>query len=852
MNNAFRVPSRPQGGGMPEYRQQTTGPQAGANISARLEDRGQAALNQSVQAGLAQAGRNADMQAREWEHFNRGLQGFLRSGLSLYNDYRDKTSRALVSEAMMTAREQMEAWRTEYDKAHMGGDGLQAAQDYQKEWERLYGQHMQALREKGVSGPYEHMANMQFRESGLHYNAAGQRFQEQQDRAWNDSVLKGMEAQLVREAQNNPDDVAYQGLLLGQYMQQWQRLHPGLDGSAVQQGMAEKMTLARFGTVLEAGDVAGAQRLLAQFGSTLSAEQRTRLRNTIDSTILRQVDSLARAGDFEGARRVAAQGNAYGGVGSIAMRYESGGNVAAISPDTSGSKSYGKYQFNTLGKGTAHTFMQYVVKAHPELYAALGGGKLAVGSAEFDAAWKRASATMREEMGKAQDEHMAAAYLKPVREKLSGLGLPGAIEKSAAFQEMALSTAIQHGPGGAARILREAWGAVDRKADPQSQLRQFIETTYAYRGRPGEFRTAEAEKPGTLQAMRGRFAREMRDVLSMAGGSQADGKPPVYALSTPQATAELEAKMTGIAKMEHAQNVERMSAAVWEQTTGLSVERRRAAAVDMVGTMSDDPKTQGEVMALFDRNLKFQEIQEKAADGRAVNAFIEQAQKQQWTPSQILAELEKNAEMSDAAKAAAREHFFGKPKAGPQDDARSRAALATLYRAIDENPDLSDARIEAFAFESRLTTEQTKAALKYKADGGNIGGLSLSKVEGIYKRATGKKEMPEGLFEQVVAQIEPGKKPTERDLMQIVANTVMSGESIGSGWRGLWDKDESYGDALKAGRGDTWLPDIKDADERDALKNALPGNARVNDFNLRLLKKRNMGIKDTRPWSEEQ
>jgi hypothetical protein len=115
MNNAFRVPLRAQGG-MPEYRSQSISPQAGANVSARHDDRAAGIM-------LAQANRNAQADAQGWEQFDRGLQGFLKAGVGLYNDYRDRTSRALVDEALLRAREEMEAWRTDYDKTHQGAGG---------------------------------------------------------------------------------------------------------------------------------------------------------------------------------------------------------------------------------------------------------------------------------------------------------------------------------------------------------------------------------------------------------------------------------------------------------------------------------------------------------------------------------------------------------------------------------------------------------------------------------------------------------------------------------------------------------------------------------------------------------
>ena len=472
MNNAFRVPLRASGG-MPEYHSQTIGPEAGTNVSARLDDSAGRIIG-------AQATRNAQVDAESWEKFNRGLQTFLQSGNRLYNEYRDKTSRAYVDEALLRAREEMEAWRTDYDQTHKGQNGLQAAADYQKEWNRISEAHLNGLREKGVSGPYEQLANLHLRENGIYYGNQGVAFQQQQDKAFGDNQLKVMEAQLMAEVRRDPDNGTYQGLLLSQFEGMLKRQNPGLDVTPAVQGMQAKMEMERFNVKLAAKDTNGAQQIVNRNQS-------------------------------------------YSGVGSLAVEHESGGDPGNVSPDTSGSYSYGLFQFNSKRGGTAHSFMPFLKQNHPKLYAALGNGYLKVGSKEFNQVFRDvAHGEMKDEMIKAQQEHAYASYVAPVESKLDGTEFQKEFGNNRGYKEVILSTAIQHGPSGANRILREAWGMVDKNADKQTQLSQLIQSTYQLRGRPGEFKTALAEKKDDasrerfMAGLRGRYAKEAAQAQALA------------------------------------------------------------------------------------------------------------------------------------------------------------------------------------------------------------------------------------------------------------------------------------------------------------------------------------------------
>ena len=158
-----------------------------------------------------------------------------------------------------------------------------------------------------------------------------------------------------------------------------------------------------------------------------------------------------------------------------------------------------------------------------------------------------------------------------------------------------------------------------------------------------------------------------------------------------------------------------------------------------------------------------------------------------------------------------------------------------LLRQIDTGVVSEDSAIDSYAFDKSLTDKQVKQAKEYLQKGGNKAGVNISRVEGIFKRMGKGKKMPPDLFELVLQNIEPGKPVTDERLQQTLANLYMEGESIGSGW--WWDKDETYADALKKGRGDSWLPDVTEA-ERTAITAILrQAGVKVTEERIRKYKK---------------
>lgn len=525
--------------------------------------------------------------------------------------------------------------------------------------------------------------------------------------------------------------------------------------------------------------------------------------------------------DVGGAQR--ALDMASGGVGSLAMAHESGGDPGAISHDTSGSKSYGLFQFNNMGgKGTANSFVTALKDTHPALYEALGGGKYAVGSEEFDKAFRlTASGPLRAEMVQAQREHLTETYLRPIEQRLKGSGLANAFGDNAAMREVMLSTAIQHGPAGANRILREAWGMVDKDADRQAQLEQLITATYKLRGRPGEFRTAlseqkdDAARERFLGGMRSRYTKEEAQALALAHSGPGASLPPVE-------QARLQGSIDAARKRQEVELRQQQESADAGLAQSLVQETRDFSAADRARYLYDrleeieDPARRDKVRNAVAKEWEFQEQRQKAHDMADAMSLYETGWKNQETPTQFLQRVNAS-DVSEAAKKQALSMFNGKA----EENELNMRALDALRLKIDEaeraGKPMSKEEIYKFAYDSRMTIGQTKDALSYLDDGGNLGKLKQTEVNSIYKALHPEvkdKNIPTWLYDAVRQMLDPGKKPTYDELKKIVARAVMNGSIPGKFWG---RNDTTYGEALVEGKQDVFV--AEDEERRNALVN---------------------------------
>ena len=198
----------------------------------------------------------------------------------------------------------------------------------------------------------------------------------------------------------------------------------------------------------------------------------------------RMGDMVSRAMDFIGLRpgqktgaadnaptMASSAGNAANnGLGQLTAQFESGKDgIAAIGYDRHGGTSYGKYQISSRA-GTMKSFMDFLKTEEPDFAKRLEqagpantGGK----TGRMPDVWKEIAEQHPERFDALQEKFVRASHFEPALRSVSektGLALD---DMPQALQEVLFSTAVQHGPTGAARIISRAVDQVGQdKLDP--------------------------------------------------------------------------------------------------------------------------------------------------------------------------------------------------------------------------------------------------------------------------------------------------------------------------------------------------------------------------------------------------
>lgn len=204
-----------------------------------------------------------------------------------------------------------------------------------------------------------------------------------------------------------------------------------------------------------------------------------------------------------------------GGLGRLSARFESGGEgIAAIGYDRTGGTSYGKYQiasrvgsmnsFLTFLDGEAPDIAQRLRKAGPANTGGRRGG--------MPDAWRAIAREQPERFEALQEAFIRESHYKPAMEaivKRTGLE---ADTLSAAMREVIWSTAVQHGPAGAARIFDRADELSGKPTDPAYE-RKLISNVYKLRA--GQFGSSTEAVQAAVQ---NRFRQEKNLALNMLDG----------------------------------------------------------------------------------------------------------------------------------------------------------------------------------------------------------------------------------------------------------------------------------------------------------------------------------------------
>lgn len=202
-------------------------------------------------------------------------------------------------------------------------------------------------------------------------------------------------------------------------------------------------------------------------------------------------------------------------VGSLSARFESGSDgIATIGYDRVGGTSYGKYQIASK-PGTMDEFLGYLDNQAPDLAARLReAGPADTGSKEggMPEVWQQIAAEKPAEFEQLQHGFISTRTYDPARNMIlnqTGLDFDNA---PPALREVLWSTAVQHGPTGAARIFNKVIDQFVGRAEGPNFNARLIEGVYDTR--KGQF---DSSTKRVQDAVVSRLNAEKTIALNMLG-----------------------------------------------------------------------------------------------------------------------------------------------------------------------------------------------------------------------------------------------------------------------------------------------------------------------------------------------
>lgn len=201
-------------------------------------------------------------------------------------------------------------------------------------------------------------------------------------------------------------------------------------------------------------------------------------------------------------------------MGGLSAAFESGAEgMGAIGYDRTGGTSYGTYQIASR-PGGMDRFLDYLENVKPEWAEQLSqAGPANTGSKRgaMPEAWKAIAAEDPEGFARVQHDFIRQEYYQPARNMvLERIGLD--MDRSPkAMQEVLWSTAVQHGPSGAADIFATARQGVSlNRAEKTGLFRDLI--AKVYETRQGRFGSSTRQ---VQKSVKNRLDREMELALTM-------------------------------------------------------------------------------------------------------------------------------------------------------------------------------------------------------------------------------------------------------------------------------------------------------------------------------------------------
>lgn len=200
-------------------------------------------------------------------------------------------------------------------------------------------------------------------------------------------------------------------------------------------------------------------------------------------------------------------------IGTLSAQFESGTQgVNAIGYDKNGGTSYGTYQIASK-PGTMKAFIEFLDTEAPDWAKELkSAGPANTGSknGRMPDVWRKIAAENPEGFERLQREFIESTHYEPARDKIlarTGIDMDA---MPAAAREALWSTAVQHGPAGAARIFGRAIKSLDTDKVDNEFAQKLIKTIYDDRTTQFESSTASVQA-----SVKGRMNMEKEMVLAM-------------------------------------------------------------------------------------------------------------------------------------------------------------------------------------------------------------------------------------------------------------------------------------------------------------------------------------------------
>ncbi len=210
-----------------------------------------------------------------------------------------------LEESLLAARREFSEWQAAYEQEHQGGNALRAGADFSAKMQEITQRHMEAFdgaenevfrRELGGR-----MAAMRLRAGEL-----GASYEARERASWENSVLEGQRAQLLADAENDPDNGAWLDFQLAEYGRALEAR--GLDATADMLELSRDVRLRRGVGMLRRGKLAAAEALTEGREDDADA---LRLRGMVEATRRERAAraGVAAAGFADAAERGSATGD---------------------------------------------------------------------------------------------------------------------------------------------------------------------------------------------------------------------------------------------------------------------------------------------------------------------------------------------------------------------------------------------------------------------------------------------------------------------------------------------------------------------------------------------------------------